>query len=281
MNKLKIIGKAGLPALAAILLLVGCGGPRTAWDAEEAIAASDRLMAESVAAAWRIDGAASPDGTAESLIRLELTTNGGAAVEAFDVTHEKLLHLIVVSKDLSYFHHIHPEHTGGGVFEIANAFPGGGEYRLIADFKPTGGDSMTKLAWVTVEGEPAPPSVSDGPAAAEGMPVDAADGVQVSLALPEDGLSAGEEATLTFSMAEEATGVPVTDLEPYLGAIGHAVVLTEDGEQYVHVHADAGQGSGPEASFEATFPKSGNYKVWGQFQRNGSVFTVSYPVSVQ
>ncbi|HZG74860.1 MAG TPA: hypothetical protein VEZ72_03290, partial [Paenibacillus sp.] len=73
----------------------------------------------------------------------------------------------------------------------------------------------------------------------------------------------------------------IADLEPYLGAIGHVVVLSEDGERYVHVHAEADQGSGPDAMFETTFQKAGLYKIWGQFQHRGDVFTVSYVVEVQ
>ena len=69
------------------------------------------------------------------------------------MNHEKLLHLIIVSKDLSYFNHVHPEYKGKGVFEIENEFPAGGEYRMVADFKPTDGNSMSKMEWVMVEGE--------------------------------------------------------------------------------------------------------------------------------
>ncbi len=63
----------------------------------------------------------------------------------------------MIGKDLAYFNHIHPEYKGDGVFEIENGFPAGGEYRLIADFKPAGGDSMTKMEWVRIEGKRAEP----------------------------------------------------------------------------------------------------------------------------
>jgi hypothetical protein len=257
---------------AAMLILSACsGGSGKSWD-EEAVAASDRILGDNVEAAWTVEPEAAA-GSGET-IRLALTRTDGRTIDSFDITHEKLLHLIVVSQDLSYFAHIHPEHMGGGVFEAANDFPAGGAYRLIADFKPTGGDSMTKMAWVEVAGEPA----DDVPVVPDGITEQVADGNRVALAAA-DGESE-DELSLTFTLTDEATGEPVTDLEPYLGAIGHVVILSADGEKYVHVHAEAGQGSGPTAAFEAALPGSGVYKVWGQFQRGGEVFTVPYVLDV-
>jgi len=247
------------------VLLTACGGAKASWENESAVVKSDRLLADMVQVEWTVE---------EPIVRLKIAREDSTPIEAFDVTHEKLLHLIVVSKDLSYFNHIHPEYKGGGVFEVKNDFPAGGEYRMIADFKPSGGDSMTKMAWVQVDG-----------AAAEAVPLvrettlsDTADRKRVSLEL--EGLGAERETQLTFTVVDEATGAPVTDLEPYLGAIGHVVVLSEDGERYVHVHAEEDQGSGPEAKFEASFPAGGLYKLWAQFQQHGEVFTVSYTVDV-
>lgn len=58
------------------------------------------------------------------------------------------------------------------------------------------------------------------------------------------------------------------------------MVLSEDGERYLHVHALEDQGSGPEDLFETEFPQSGVYKIWAQFQRNGEVLTVPYVIEV-
>jgi hypothetical protein len=69
-------------------------------------------------------------------------------------------------------------------------------------------------------------------------------------------------------------------LQPYLGAVGHVVILSEDTEQYLHVHPVEELAKGPEARFVTSFPKAGRYKVWAQFQRNDKVMTVSYVVEV-
>ncbi|HZG86329.1 hypothetical protein [Paenibacillus sp.] len=255
--------------LAAAVFLTACGG-NASWETEEVVETSDRIMADMVQANWTVR----EDGANGTLVAVELKTKDGEPIESFDLNHEKLLHLIVISEDLSYFAHLHPEYRGSGVFEIHNEFPAGGNYRFIADFKPTGGDSMTKMAWNVVEGEPAAPA----PIAPSAELADSESGRTVELTLTE--LGANRETTLTFAIADEASGAPVTDLEPYLGAIGHVVVLSADGERYVHVHAEGDQGTGPEARFEATFPTGGIYKIWAQFQQNGEVFSVDYVVQV-
>ncbi len=264
-----------LQLLILISLILSACGSKSAWEQEEIseAAVSDRILADDVNVEWTLDqGQASGSG---ALIRLAVRKNDGTPIGEFDISHEKLLHLIVISKDLSYFNHIHPEHKGGGVFEIANDFPAGGEYRVIADFKPAGGDAVTKLAWIQVDGKAAEPAAVVPDTRLEKT----VDGIKV--VLTAENLEAKQAAALTFSFADEKTGEPITDLETYLGAIGHVVVLSEDGNRYVHVHADEDQGTGPEARFEAEFPKSGVYKIWGQFQKDGEVFTVSFVVNVR
>jgi hypothetical protein len=268
-----VVNKRMIFMLFMSLLLTACSSQPSRENVEVAVA-SDWLVADNVEMRWTIkDGQTSETGRG-TLIRLDIQRDDGKPIKEFDTIHEKLLHLIVISKDLSYFNHIHPEYKGNGVFETVNVFPAGGEYRLIADFKPTGGDFMTKMAWVKLGGEPATPV----PIVPDANWVKTVEGNRVRLSI--DRLGANEETTLTFSVTDEKTGQPATDLQPYLGAIGHVVILSEDGEQYVHVHAVKGQGTGPDAVFMTQFPKSGIYKIWGQFQKDNHVFTVAYVVNV-
>ncbi|WP_217597545.1 hypothetical protein [Cohnella sp. GbtcB17] len=62
------------------------------------------------------------------------------------VNHEKLLHLIMVNHDLSFFSHIHPEFKGDGTFTVNTSFPASGDYKVLADFIPTGLETLHKLA---------------------------------------------------------------------------------------------------------------------------------------
>ncbi|WP_121663769.1 hypothetical protein [Metabacillus litoralis] len=255
---------------SAVLLLTACNSD-SSWDEEEVVE-SKRIMTDDVKVEWELDERQAPGD--DHLIRMTVANNGDP-IEEFEVTHEKLLHLIVVSKDLSYFNHIHPEYKGNGVFEVENHFPAGGEYRMIADFKPKDGDSMSKMEWVTVEGEAAQLS----PVSVDHRLEKIIEGINVSLTV-NSGLEAGKELTLEFRLTEGDLKDPITDLEPYLGSIGHVVVLSEDSERYLHVHALENQGSGPVALFETTFPQPGVYKIWAQFQRNGNILTVPFVVDV-
>ena len=71
---------------------------------------------------------------------------------ALDVEHEKKIHLIVVSDDLSYFDHIHPEINADGSYVVKHKFPFGGKYTLFADYKPSGGNHVVDYLNVTVVG---------------------------------------------------------------------------------------------------------------------------------
>ncbi|MFK9090658.1 hypothetical protein [Bacillus salipaludis] len=251
--------------LLPVFLLSACGSNES-WEKEEVTEVSHQILAEDVKVEWKVEG---------SFIQLKMENKDGKPVEKFKLNHEKLLHLIIVSKDLSYFNHIHPEYKGKGIFEIRNDFPAGGEYKLVADFKPVDGGSFTKTKWVNIEG----PASEAVPITVDDNLEKTVDGKRVTLSVVP--LEANKELTLKFSLVDEKMNQLITDLEPYLGAIGHVVILSEDGELYLHVHATEGQGSGPEALFETEFPKSGVYKIWGQFQKDDHVFTVSYVVNVR
>ncbi|OAB33085.1 hypothetical protein [Paenibacillus macquariensis] len=216
-----------------------------------------------------------PKSGENTLITVQIQDTDGKAIEEFDINHEKKLHLIAVSKDLSYFDHIHPEYKGNGQFEITTSFPSGGDYKLFADYIPTGGSATTKSEWIKVEG-----------LAAEQVPIKPSDehsvivdGVEITL--ENNHPEAGKEIELNFKLSDAKSQDPITDLEPYLGAVGHVVILSEDTEQYLHVHPMEEKAKGPDAKFMTTFPNTGVYKIWGQFQRNGKTFISPFVVEVK
>lgn len=207
-------------------------------------------------------------------LTIKLTDKAGKPIDKLDTVHEKKLHLIVVSKDLSFFNHIHPEYKGNGEFAITTQFPAAGDYKAIADFTPTGMGAVNKSQWIAVQGSaPAPQPVRP-----ETVWKTEAGGKTATLSF--DQLKAGKELTLTFNIKDAQTGKPVTDLQPYLGAVGHVVILSQDAENYLHVHPADEKATGPDAKFMTTFPHPGVYKIWGQFQHGGAVFTVPFVVEV-
>lgn len=210
----------------------------------------------------------------DTTIQIQVEDSNGKPVENFDIIHTKKLHVIAVNKDLSYFNHIHPEPKGKGLFEVKTQFPAGGEYKLFADFVPTGGTATTKSQWVKVEGQTA----SFVPVQPDSQLTKLIDGKEITLTI--DQLQAGKEATLNFHIKDQKSNQPITNLQQYLGAVGHVVILTEDAKEYLHVHPMDEKSTGPDAKFMTTFPKSGTYKIWGQFQHEGKVISVPFVVKV-
>ena len=223
---------------------------------------------------WKLS-AEKPEAKQQITISLQVNDQKGKPLQQFDINHEKKMHLIIVSKDLSYFDHIHPEYKGNGSFEVTASFPTGGDYKLIADFIPAGLGAVTQTHWVQVQGA-ASPSIPIQPDTAMTKTIDGK-----SITLSAESLTAGKETMLTFHMEEAGTKKPITNLQPYLGAVGHVVILSADTEQYLHVHPMDEKAAGPDAQFMTTFPKPGTYKIWGQFQRDGKVFIVAYVVQVK
>jgi hypothetical protein len=76
----------------------------------------------------------------------------------------------------------------------------------------------------------------------------------------------GMDLTMTSTIKDAKTKQPITNLQPYLGAVGHVVAISGDTETYLHVHPKNEHAKGPDAKFMTNFSKSGLYKVWGQFQ---------------
>ncbi|WP_255298609.1 hypothetical protein [Brevibacillus dissolubilis] len=227
-----------------------------------------------VKAAWTFTPT-NPQPQEKTTVQVQIQDKAGQPIQQFDINHEYLMHLIAVSSDLSYFDHLHPTYKEDGQFELTTAFPAGGDYKLIADFIPTGQAAMSKSVWVTVGGDAPAPT----PLTPDENLTKVVDGKEVTLQFNKD-LQAGEEVELTFSFQDAQTKQPITNLEPYLGAAGHVVIISGDTEQYLHNHPTDEKSTGPKASFMTAFPTSGLYKIWGQFQHQGNVFIVPYVVNV-
>ncbi|CAG7649723.1 hypothetical protein PAESOLCIP111_05935 [Paenibacillus solanacearum] len=276
--------KIAIPLLLSAALLSACGksDAKTNGSAEHGGHGAHEAGTQAGAAAGQEKdvqavfklSSEKPQAKQDTNVSIQIVGKDNKPIESLDISHEKKLHLIVVSKDLSYFHHIHPEDKGKGSFQIATQFPAGGDYKLFADFVPTGMGSMTKSQWITVQGDAAKP-VALQP---EANLTKTIDGKEVTLAF--DKLQAGQAVNMTFTIKDAASKKPITNLQPYLGAVGHVVVLSADASQYLHVHPTDEKAAGPEAKFMTTFPASGVYKIWGQFQHQGSVFTVPFVVKV-
>jgi hypothetical protein len=198
-------------------------------------------------------------------IRGMLHDGDGTMLNDFEDVHEKLIHLIVVRDGLDEFAHLHPTVAPDGQLAINHTFAKGGTYHVFVDYKPVGKPQATAKGKLDIGGEtPAAPELKPdvpGRLDAHGLFADVV-------------MDSSDPGPLVRFSVLDSSGNPVADLQPYLGVMGHLVVIGESGDQYVHSHPlDSKPGSNV-VEFEVQFPKNGIFKLWGQFQRNGQVFTV-------
>ncbi|MFD4251437.1 hypothetical protein ACFWQL_17020 [Amycolatopsis thermoflava] len=200
-----------------------------------------------------------------------ITGPDGNAVTAFDVEHDKRMHLIVVRRDTAGFQHVHPEMAADGTWTVPLAVADAGSYRAFADFRPTGGQATTLGVDLAAAGDFQPRAYAPSRVAE-------VDGYQVRL----DGeLTPGQTSKVTATVTKD--GHDVTDLQPYLGAYGHLVALREGDLAYLHVHPDGSPGDGttkpgPGVTFHAEVPSAGTYRLFLDFQHAGQVRTAEFTV---
>ena len=211
----------------------------------------------------------------------------GQTVQQFADVHDKLFHLFIVSRDMTLFDHVHPVFEPDGSFTIDHTLPKPGHYVFFSDFMPVGGGPQliaTPIVTAGYEGDVA----SDAPnLVADKSWVKSADGVIVEMRIEPGKLVSGEQLDVPIHFTDEKTDQPVKDLQRYLGAFGHAMMLSEDMMEYVHAHPEEmlegttiTAGGGPDLTFHALFPRPGHYRIWLQFLRNNTLSTVPFTVRV-
>jgi len=213
-----------------------------------------KLFDDEGATPYRLDLTTSQvDG--KTAIRFAVLDPEGESLTKFAVRHEKRLHLILVRKDFRVFRHVHPTMSSTGEWSVDTELPGG-DWRLFADFQPTGEADQVLHRDISVAGDSAVPALAQP--------------YQMKL----DGeLTAGDRGSmLTFTVTQN--GKPVT-LQPYLGAFGHLVVLRETDLKYLHVHPAPSAASAP-IPFHVEVPTAGSYRLYLDYKVDGVVRTASF-----
>jgi len=228
-------------------------------------------------------------------IKYRIKNDQGDIVTDFAIAHEKVMHFIVIRKDLTQFQHLHPDfNQETGEFRVPVTFSAPGPYRFFADFTP-GTDNPLQLP-VTVSSDLTVGDVTDF------QPYEVTPDTKKEVSVPPDyrvtytlPAELQSQTPVTYSLGVEKDNQPVT-LENYLGARGHSVVLKEGTLAYIHTHAgeqgdamEHGEHSGhamPPAQenkidFATTFPNAGLYRIFTQFQHQGNVLTTAYTVAVK
>ncbi len=229
----------------------------------------------------------------------------GRPVRDLAITHDRILHVVIISDDLSVFGHIHAEDRGpitaemkdNARFPVSFTFPKAGRYNIALDFA-TGGRSFSELLDLDVDGSPAMGTVKRDLSRVKDF-----NGYHVKLTVSPEEPVAGKQTTLRYMFTRN--GVPVADIEPYLSAAMHLAVINEGMQHYfVHAHGDrpgamhhmgheghmathvghsvpAGTKFGPEIEASVVFPVPGVYKIFSEIRHDGKVLPIDFMVDVR
>jgi hypothetical protein len=213
--------------------------------------------------------------------RLEARDSHGEPIRDFEYVHERPIHFLIASADLVEFDHIHPELVTGDAYEVSYTFAHGGAYRIWADYSLPGEPPHLDRFDVTVEGANRAPQKL----AASASLTQTAGPLSVELVAAKP-LRAGEDIPIGLKL----TGT-TDNLEPYLGAWAHIIVVSENLRSYAHAHPVEAATTimatqvhthivtgppPPEIHITTSFPEPGLYKLWAQFQLSGKVLTVPF-----
>jgi hypothetical protein len=196
-------------------------------------------------------------------------------VHDFEIMHEKLFHLFLISQDLQFFRHVHPAMQEDGTFDLKVTFPHAGLYRVLSDFYPKGATPQLVANTLFVPG--AGMKIATAKLTANLAP-NKTENMEVSLITEPAQPIAGMKTLMFFRLT------PNDGIEPYIGAMGHMLVASSDLIDMIHTHpiyvTDPEGGAVKQIQFNMIFPREGIYRVWVQFQRKGVVNTAVFNVPV-
>lgn len=224
-------------------------------------------------------------------------------VRKFETVHERPYHLFVISQDMSHFEHIHPRQLADGTWTIDVTLPKPGYYKLLSDVLPSGGSSQFIASPLVTAGYDRDLISDSAHLVPDTVPTKTDADITVTVVSDPQQFVVGQYGHITYHLTDTATGKPITDLQTYLGAFGHTLIMSEDMAEYVHSHPldiiampndDGGPPvfrippgadlealrGGPDVTFEGLMPKPGRYRAWTQFRRNNRLHTFAFTFDV-
>lgn len=208
--------------------------------------------------------------------------------------HGHLMHLFLVRMPgMDRMWHLHPEQEEGSRFGLDLPDMPAGQYKLFADVVHANGFAETLVTDVTlpeIHGRALSGDDADGVAPPVGSEESRTisplrDGYRMVWVNGNEPLKA-RAATQFIFRVEDGSGKPASDMQLYMGMVGHAEFLSDDATVFAHVHPDGSvpmaalmltrmpmqhpQGNVPAVvSFPYGFPRVGRYRIFVQMQRDG------------
>ena len=284
-------------ATAALVILILWSGDRW-WAAEASDFAGDLYRPLQMTASIVNTSMAPHD-------RLVLTLANPAwsvprKIDDFLPDHGHLMHLYVIRQpDAARVWHLHPEMTASGVFTLALPPIPAGQYQLYGDVVHRDGLAETMVARLTVPEDLAGSPLGGDDAA--GVRGESPDGAHIVWDRDPAPPKAHQASIFKFRLVDR-DGAPVQDAELYMGMLGHAAFLKNDGTAFAHVHPSGSvpmaaftlanpapgedhsmhhmAGLPPEADFPYGFPTPGDYRVIVQMKHHGVIETGIFDAKV-
>ena len=215
-------------------------------------------------------------------LKIALHDKSDKPITDLQVSHERILHVILVSEDLEEFKHVHPEDAKEYVFsaqrsefELPLALSKAGRYRVLIDANRLGNE-VSATDWLSVSGTASALLIKKDLASDKLF-----DGYRVVLSVQPRSPKTGEEIRLSYSL--EKDGKQVLETDKFLGADMHLAIMPINLSTMIHTHGLISvikQNSSGEIDAHYTFPFPGLWKIYGQFQHKGKVVTTEFMVEV-
>jgi putative copper export protein len=227
----------------------------------------------------------------------------GNPVQDLVLDHNRIMHVVIASKDFSVFAHIHAEDLGPITPEMLKAakfsthytFPKPGEYLVSVDYSERA-YIFSEQFYLNVGSS----SMMSAPTSEYFSLQENIDGYDVTLKTSPAKLKAGATATLDYHI--EKDGKPLTDMNPYLAVPMHISIIRDDLMGFLHIHGllpvsftgkllgESIHAShlllpdkfGPDIeAADFTFPSAGVYHVFGEFNAGGNIVVTQFTVKVE
>ena len=196
------------------------------------------------------------------------------------IMHEKPAHVFVVNQDLSEFQHVHPEVIRPGLLRLPVQFNTPGLHKLFIQFKtPDYGEQTLSQSFQLGAAQPGLSVVPFKP-----LIPDATWPKQVgAYTFRVTGLPTRQNPMSMFQVSVSQNGLPVGNIQPYLGAGAHGVMISQDGQSFVHTHPTSEPVNRVYQSplmFHTQVDRPGLYKLWVQTRINDQIHTVDWVFQV-
>jgi len=229
-------------------------------------------------------------------ITVSIQDSEGNPAAEIALTHDRILHVIIVSEDFTIFSHIHPEDLGpvtpdmkkAAQFPVRYTFPKAGRYLIGVDFAVKD-QSFSKRFVLDVAGDSKMGALTSDFSRAKKFGE-----YDVTLTSVPATIVAGKEVVLTYMFKKD--GLNVADLEPYLAATMHVAFISTDLNYFMHehgmvpgmpaahahhMHGMVPEKFGPAIDVHTVFPAKGAYHIFSEAKHRGKVIVTHFMVEVE